>query len=102
MNPHLEAAARAMFLRHYHIEGEDAWASLPVGNKAIWADKALGALRAMREVPVTDRLYRTWAGDAAYYCLDLREQCDEDWRALLGAVIEQGVSDERIYQANVG
>ena len=84
MNPHLEAAARALS----ELDGFN-WEFLNADAKHFYYYKVSAALRAMREVPVTDRMYRTWAGDAAYYCLDLREQCDEDWRALLGAIVEE-------------
>ena len=99
MNPHLEAAARAMAGAQWDIDRKAGLVQLMTREE--WMDEywpkiaALlpAALRAMREVPASEAMYLAWLacyGNYVHSEDDLRTQASDTWRALLGAIVDQG------------
>ena len=80
MNPHLEAAARALS----ELDGFN-WEFLNADAKHFYYYKVSAALRAMREVEPTDAMR-----EAIYAWIRTAMDTDELWRALLGAIVDQG------------
>ena len=91
MNPHLEAAARALAGAQWDIDRKAGLVQLMTREE--WMDEywpkiaALlpAALRAMREVEPTDAMR-----EAIYAWIRTAMDTDELWRALLGAIVDQG------------
>lgn len=92
MNPMIEAAARAIFITYAESRGLDGaaiWNEWPAEMRHTCYAQATAALRAMMEVPVTDGMYGKWMGGSPPFTQDWRDSCNRDWRALLGAIVEE-------------
>ena len=90
MNPMLEAAARAIYeaeYKHYSIPAD--WGAANRRTQHLLRTLATAALRAMREVPVTDEMCDAWCA-SPFHLSKMRDNCEASWRALLGAVIAEG------------
>jgi len=98
---HIEAAARAMYERNERSLEKDylgysaiPWDDVSEVTKKAYLSDAAAALRAMREVPVTDGMYAAWREIGRRKPPNhARINCIADWRALLGAVIGEGSDD---------
>lgn len=99
MNPMIETAARAMAGASWDVmqaEGMELGGTRDEFIERNWERCAVvlnPALRAMREVPASEAMYLAWLacyGNYVHSEDDLRTQASDTWRALLGAIVDQG------------